>query len=145
MMASGHSQIMDGPGQEPSVSLLDWSSGRGTQVVTCNVFVVGSIMIIIIITIMKQAYWVTWLLIRAFAQGDRFIETASSTHAPDQHTHRNSILDSTHQNTQLKRHAGPMCSPLLTYTTPPPRHNLTCQTPRFDLIIININNLNSDA
>ena len=46
MMASGHSQIMDGPGQEPSVSLLDWSSGRGTQVDICNVFVVGSIVII---------------------------------------------------------------------------------------------------
>ena len=49
------------------------------------VFVVGGV-IVIIMTIIEQAYWITWLLIRAFAQGDRFVETASSTHAPDQHS-----------------------------------------------------------
>ncbi len=51
----GHSQLMDGPGQEPSVTLLDWTSGVGTA-----------------------AYWATWLLIRAFALGDLPVAAKSS-------------------------------------------------------------------
>jgi len=44
---------MDAPGQEPSVSLLDWASGNGTA-----------------------SYWVTWLVIRAFSPG---VDTLVST------------------------------------------------------------------
>jgi hypothetical protein len=51
----GHSQLMDAPGQEPSVTLLDWASGRGTA-----------------------AYWTTWLVIRAFALGDSLTKSTSS-------------------------------------------------------------------
>ena len=46
----GHSQLMDAPGQEPSVTLLDWTTGAGTA-----------------------AYWATWLAVRAFALGDAFV------------------------------------------------------------------------
>lgn len=49
----GHSQIMDAPGQEPSVTLLDWSSGNGTA-----------------------AYWATWMMIRAVTPAvDTFVNT----------------------------------------------------------------------
>ena len=42
----GHSQVMDAPGQEPSVTLLDWQTGKGTA-----------------------SYWTTWLLTRSFSLG----------------------------------------------------------------------------
>ena len=48
----GHSQLMDAPGQEPSVTLLDWSSGKGTA-----------------------AYWGTWMGIRAWSIGDALLPT----------------------------------------------------------------------
>ena len=54
----GHSQLMDAPGQEPSVTLLDWASGNGTA-----------------------AYWATWLVVRAFAPGDEFVATTSNATA----------------------------------------------------------------
>jgi hypothetical protein len=51
----GHSQLMDAPGQEPSVTLLDWTTGQGTA-----------------------AYWATWLVIRAFSMGDTLVSSSSS-------------------------------------------------------------------
>ena len=49
----GASQLMDGPGQEPSVSLLDWSTGLGTA-----------------------RFWVVRLVVESFALGDAIAPTA---------------------------------------------------------------------
>ena len=56
----GASQLMDAPGQEPSVSLLDWTTGQGTA-----------------------RFWVVKMLIDETSVGDVFVQTtATSSGAP---------------------------------------------------------------
>jgi hypothetical protein len=50
----GASQFMDAPGQEPSVTLVDWSSGLGTA-----------------------RFWIVKLFVENFSLGDSFIQTSS--------------------------------------------------------------------
>ena len=52
----GQSQLMDAPGQEPSVTLLDWTTGRGTA-----------------------KYWVLKLLLESFTINDVFAVTTTSS------------------------------------------------------------------
>lgn len=56
----GASQLMDAPGQEPSVTLLDWSTGRGTA-----------------------RAWVVPLLAQSITLGSVFVETASASVGSD--------------------------------------------------------------
>ena len=51
----GQSQLMDAPGQEPSVSILDWNTGNGTA-----------------------KYWVMRLVLDSVQLGDRLLSTTSS-------------------------------------------------------------------
>ena len=55
----GASQLMDAPGQEPSVTLLDWSSGLGTA-----------------------RFWVVKLLLESIAPGDALVATAVAVATP---------------------------------------------------------------
>jgi hypothetical protein len=52
--AVGASQLMDAPGQEPSVTLLDWSTGLGTA-----------------------RFWIVRLFVESFLKGDSFVQTTS--------------------------------------------------------------------
>ena len=56
----GASQLMDAPGQEPSVTLLDWSSGNGTA-----------------------RFWVVRLFVEAFAAGDLIASTTAASSGGD--------------------------------------------------------------
>ena len=55
----GASQLMDAPGQEPSVTLLDWSTGAGTA-----------------------RFWVVKLLVDETAVGDEFVATTAAASTP---------------------------------------------------------------
>lgn len=55
IMSVGMSQLMDAPGQEPSVTMLDWNSGNGTA-----------------------RYWSLWLLRRSLGPGDNLVATSAT-------------------------------------------------------------------